>query len=234
MRANPTPPVDLDFIDGYLFRLMQEIVERRGLWLSGFRSYYGARLERRVGGLSEYDAALARLLVERYAGRRIVHAGIGIGTLACALACSGMTVLGIETMALRVRSARRLRAAIVKTWPAVEGRYRILHGRFPAALTRPGWRTPAVGFDPEAVLVFTNVAEWGPAQQAEVLAVLPRFAEVLLDLRLFGITREEEADRMALFDRLAGMARSAERLPQVASRTHLARFAFGRSTGAGS
>jgi hypothetical protein len=239
MRANLGPAVNLDFLDGYLFRLLQEIAGDRGLGRSGFETYYGHRLAEKIGGLIEYEERLARYLLDGYAGRRVVHAGIGIGTLACALACNGMTVAGIEFNRRRVKSAHRLRAAIIEIWPEVEGRYEIIQGVYPTVLTAPPIRTawlpsrrsrpsaPSGWLDANAILVFTNVAySWSETVLAAIIDTMPRFAEVLLDLRTFGIVREDDRARTALFERIAASARSAERLPDLADDMHYARFVF--------
>lgn len=251
MRANLGPSVSLDFLDGYLFRLLQEIRSRQGLERSGFDNYYDYRLTQKIGGLIEYEESLARHLLEAYPGRRIVHAGIGIGTLACALACNGMTVAGVEYYPKRVASARHLRAALIETWPDVEARYEIIEGTFPQALMpsapaptptprtfrfmpwrrapkpSPGPSSAGKWLDTNAILIFTNVVStWGDHTQDSIFECLPRFAEVLLDLRLFGKMRETDQERTDLFDRIAATARSAERLPQLAEGSHFARFVF--------
>ncbi len=256
MRVNLEPPVSLDFLDGYLFRLLQEIASKHGLEQSGFENYYGYRLKEKIGGLIEYEEGLARYLLEGYPGRRVVHAGIGVGTLACALACNGMTVAGVEYYPRRVESARHLRAALIEIWPEVEARYEILEGTYPQALMpapapapNPAQRTSrfflpwrrrperpapaaepgpaALWFDSNAILIFTNVAAgWDEPATASIIETMPRFAEAILDLRLFGSDREDERDRTALFDRIASTARSAERLPQIARGSYFARFVF--------
>jgi hypothetical protein len=248
MRVNFGPPVSLDFLDGYLFRLLQEIVSKHGLEDSGFENYYGSRIAEKIGGLIEYEERLARYLLKGYPGRRVVHAGIGVGVLACVLACNGMTVAGVEYYPKRVASAHHLRTALIGIWPEVEARYEIIEGSYPGALMEraktapptsrflPRWRTPkpAAGpsipspwFDSNAILIFTNVASgWSDDKLASIIGSLPRFAEVLLDLRLFGAIRDEEQDRTALFDRIAATARSAERLRELAVGSHFARFVF--------
>jgi hypothetical protein len=253
MRANFGPPVSLDFLDGYLFRLLQEIVAKDGLSESGFENYYGSRLTEKVGGLIEYEERLARYLLEGYPGRRVVHAGIGIGVLACALACNGMTVAGVEYYPKRIASARYLRAALIEIWPDIEARYEIFEGNYPDALmprdkpapqksrflaqwraqkspigpSGPGPSTPGPWFNSNAILVFTNVASsWSDDTLASIIGSLPRFAEVLLDLRLFGTIRDTDRERTDLFDRIAATARSAERLPELAIGSYFARFVF--------
>ncbi|MFI5031459.1 MAG: hypothetical protein ACHQPH_12240 [Reyranellales bacterium] len=231
MRANLGPSVDLDFLDGYLFRLIQEIAEKQGLELTGFYNYYDYRLRHRIGGLIEYEAELARFLLDGYAGRHIVHAGTGIGVLPCALACNGMSVTAVDGDTRRLRSAQHLRAVVAKTWPEVTARYRLLGGNFPNAMTEGrGWRgrrRVRVELDRRSVLVFTNVVTtWGDRLEAAIFAALPTFAETLLDLRNFGATREDANDRDVLFARIAAGARFAERLPSVSSSIDLARFVF--------
>jgi hypothetical protein len=259
MRANFGPPVSLDFLDGYLFRLLQEIASKQGLQDSGFENYYGTRITEKVGGLIEYEERLARYLLEGYPGRRIVHAGIGIGVLACALACNGMTVAGVEYYPKRIASARYLRAALIEIWPEIEARYEIMEGNYPDALMakaepapptsrfRPWLRAPrrfsassAPGpstlgpstrgpwFNSNAILVFTNVAStWSERTETSIFESLPRFAEVILDLRLFGTVRDKDQERTDLFNRIAATARSAERLSDLAIGSHFARFVFG-------
>src|SRR5262249_17263150 len=75
------PAVSLDFLDGYLFRLLQEIAAQEGLEKSGLLNYYGSRIANRIGGLIEYEEGLARYLLNEYPGYRVVHAGMGVGTL---------------------------------------------------------------------------------------------------------------------------------------------------------
>ncbi len=221
MRTNLGPTVNLDFLDGYLFRMLQEIAEARGLEDSGLLSYYGVRIEQKIGGLIEYEERLARYLLASFPGRRVVHAGIGIGTLTCALACNGMTVAGIESMPQRVESARQIRAAIVGIWPEVGDRYEIIEGFYPEALAGSAW------LDSNAILIFTNVgAGWNDVVLDSVIQSMPRFEEVFLDLRLFGSVRERDEDRTVLFKRIAASAKWAEKLPHVATGVHLARFVF--------
>ncbi len=222
MHANLAPTVNLDFLDGYLFRLLQEIVEQRGVEGSGFFSYYNSRIERKLGGLSELEHQLALYLLAEFADRRVVHAGIGIGTLASALTCNGMKVAGVEYNAPRATSARQIRASLIAVWPEIEQRYEIFQGFFPDCLLSTDW------FGQDAVLVFTNVgAGWDDVALDTIIRSMSRYGEVILDLRLFGSVRENENDRNALFDRIATIARSSERLPQIAKGAHMARFSFG-------
>lgn len=138
-----------------------------------------------------------------------------------------------------------MRAAIVEIWPEVEERYEIIEGFYPQVLEerrrptnwavrfRPWGARPAASagawLDSNAILVFTNVGSgWNEALLALVIESMPRFAEVVLDLRVFGWIRDKDDERNSLFDRIAASARSAERLPDLAGGTHFARFSFGR------
>ena len=70
--------------------------------------------------------------------------------------------------------------------------------------------------DPASVLAFTNV---GPAWSKElvkaIISTFPRLGDVVLGLRNFGRYLSTEAERDALFSRVAAMAKSARRLPVV-------------------
>lgn len=221
MRANLAPSVNLDFLDGYLLRLLQEISADRGPEASGFYNYYQSRIDNRVGGLVEYEGSLARYLLNGFKDRRVVHAGIGIGILASVLACNGMKVTGIESYKPRVESAQRIRTAIAGIWPEVENRYEIVEGLYPDGLAGRDC------FGRDVILVFTNVgAGWDEKALTSIIESMTQFGEVFLDLRLFGTVREQESERAALFERIAASARWAERLPHVSIGVHLARFIF--------
>jgi len=76
-------------------------------------------------------------------------------------------------------------------------------------------------------LVFTNVgAGWNEDALDSIIKSLPNFGEVFLDLRLFGSMRAQEEERQTLYERIAGSARWAERLPHVSSDIFLARFVY--------
>lgn len=221
MQKNFRPSVNLDLLDGYLFRLLQEIAEGHGLNDSGLYGYYGHRIERRIGGLAEYEARLARYFLDTFKDRPMVHAGTGIGPLPCVLACNGMEVVGVEADGKRVVSARYIREAMIEIWPEVEKRYQIVEGYYPEVLSE------AVSAGPEKILLFTNVgAPWTEEKLSSIIRSMTQFGDVFLDLQLFGAVREKEEDRLALFDRIAASAHWAERLPHIAEGIYLARFTF--------
>jgi hypothetical protein len=220
MRSNLSPNVSLDFLDGYIFHVLQQIAAESGLDESGLTSYYGSRLKEHIGGLIEYEIGLAKLLLERCKGRRIVHAGIGVGTLTCALACNGFRIAGVESYGNRVATAKRMRSTFAQVWPEVEERYEIVQGYYPQALD-PSW------CGPDVTVIFTNVgAGWDEDTTNAVIASLARFGEAYLDLRLFGRVRAEEDDRVALFSRIEATARKGDRIPGITANFHLARFEF--------
>lgn len=216
MRRNLSPAVDLNFLDGYLFRLIQQLANERGLEESGLYNYYGGRITSRLGGLSEHDEGLARHLLARET-KRVVHAGIGIGTLSCALACNGVAVVGIEAEKRRAATARLVKDAVTEIWPDI--RYEVVEGFFPDVLAGKSFV--------DSTLVFTNVAaSWDDAALERVIGSMVNFGDVFLDLKVFGSTRLDEASRDVLFERIAKSARSAERLPHVAINVDLAHFVF--------
>lgn len=224
MKANLAPTVSLDFLDGYLFRLLQEIATGPPED-SGFLDYYVSRIKDKIGGLMEYEERLARYLLSNHMGRPVVHAGTGVGTLPCALACNGMSVTAIEGYAPRVVTAQRIRTAIADIWPDVLTRYNIVEGIYPHALSSKQW-------GPKAVLVFTNVASsWSEDEQEAIIRSMRLFGEAILDLRLFGAVRNSERDRAALFRRIAATAQCAQQLPAVAHDVdaHFARFVFAKA-----
>ena len=121
----------------------------------------------------------------------------------------------------RGRAARKIRARLSSWFPEIDGRYDLILGGFPEAIAGTGWAGDDV------VFLFTNVAaEWDEDRTARAIASFRSAGEVILDLRLFGTTRDEESERRALFDRIAATAVTAERLPDLTESAHYARFTF--------
>ena len=139
--------------------------------------------------------------------------------MTCALACSGVPIIGVEADVRRQAAAMKLRSAVMETWPAV--RYDIVTGFYPDCLTDKF-------FGRDAVLVFTNVAAgWDDAAFERVIGSMARFSEAFLDLGLFGAEREEESECQALFERIVQGARFGERLPaSIVPNALMARFVF--------
>lgn len=218
MRANLKDKPDLTFLDGFIFAVMGSIA--RAPEVSGFDNYYNHRLESRIGGIHEYEAELIDFIEKGLPNRRVVHAGNGIGTLACAFAARGGEIVGVEYDQARVRSAETLRAAMIAGFPEIRPRYQVVGGTFPEA--------GAAHAGKDAILLFTNAhASWPDELMERIVLSMQDYGDVLLDLRMFGKEkRETEQARIELFDRIAQTARAAQRRPDVSRSFHLAHFSF--------
>jgi hypothetical protein len=185
----------LSFIDGYLFRVMLEMLMSDGLEESGFYDFYGRRIEQQLRALSWYDKEVVGYITKRFdrEKRRILHVGIGVGTLTAALAITGYVIGGIERDGRRYRAATRIREAVAEAWPKTAERYSLIHGEFPTTVIE----TPWMGRD--VILIFTNcVATWSGDLTEKIITSLSRFGDVLLDLRQFGRLREDPMERAEL------------------------------------
>ena len=158
---------------------------------SGLYNYYASR----AGTdhcLNNYD----RFLLEYLAGERaVVHAGIGIGALTAGLALQGISCVGFEYDSRRYAAACAARAFL-----APDADYEIRDSKFPQGLED----RHAVD---SAVLLFTNVGAtpphgWTEAEIEATLEAMRRFKYTILDLRLFGETRDTEERRNALAARI--------------------------------
>lgn len=188
----------LDFLDGYLFRIMVQMLRSEGVDQSGLYNFYEARIEQAGSALSNYDRMLTEYVAHRFhrRERRIVHAGTGLGTLPSALAMAGYTVAGIEHDARRFQAARRVHDALAEAWPDKADRYELIYGEFPGTLTGTPWMSSG------AVLIFTNcIASWSEELTARIIGTLPAWGDVLLDTRLFGTVRETPEERQVLVER---------------------------------
>lgn len=191
---------NLDFLDGYLFRVMVDVLSSDGAG-AGLYNYYEARIKSGRCALSDYDRmlfdyALTHLDPKR---RRIVHAGIGIGTLTSALAVAGYQVAGIEQDGQRFRVASRIRDTLVDAWPDVAERYELFSGGFPAVIESTPWTASG------SVLVFTNCgAGWSEELTTSIITAMTRFGDTILDARLFGRVREAPTERQELISRIEG------------------------------
>lgn len=193
----PIGSINLDFLDGYLFRVMVDILKTHGPQ-AGLYNYYEARVHGHRA-LSDYDRMIFGYALKHFdrQTRRVVHAGIGIGTLASALAIAGFRVAGIEHDVARFGAATQVHNALVQAWPEVADRYRLKSGGFPAVVEDTPWIAP------EAVLVFTNCgAGWSEELTTQIIESLPRFGDVIFDARLFGVARDLPAERQELLDRI--------------------------------
>lgn len=195
-------PANLDFLDGYLFRVMGDILRADGPE-AGFYGYYEARVK---GGcaLSPYDRMIFDYALAHFPkDRRIVHAGIGAGTLTSVLAVAGYSVAGIEQDGRRLKVAGRLRDSLIESWPDVAERYTLLGGGFPMVVESTPWKSA------DNVLIFTNCgAGWSEELTTQIIGSMVSFGDVVFDARLFGRARETDAERRQLVERVeaAGLA----------------------------
>jgi hypothetical protein len=211
--------INIDFLDGYILCMINDIATGEGVTASGLFDFYAARISNRCGGLSEYDEKIVDYILAHCRGQKIVEVGAGIGTLSIALALNGVTVLAVEYNLLRARIANRLRAALLGPFPELGPRYEIVFGPYPEMLEGTNW------YGPDVTVVFTNlVGGWDDERTSLAIEHSRACGEAILDLRLFGISREDPSDRQALFDRIASQAKKAERLSGLGG--DYARFRF--------
>lgn len=215
LAESPTPLVGADklsFLDGYLYRAMIDMMLSAGPTASGLYDFYKARIEQEGTALSGYDRILFEYVRTRFhpSERRLLHAGIGLGTLACALAMGGFTVCGLDQDGGRLEAAHRMRSALADIWPSAAGRYDIVGGTFPEVPLDTSWIAP------QTILVFTNCASgWSQEFSDSVIALFPRFGGVILDARLFGIVRELPEQREALIARIEALGLTATPIPET-------------------
>lgn len=126
----PSGTSNLAFLDGYLVRIMVDMLKLEGPD-AGLFGYYVGRIE---GGcaFSHPDRILLskfRLAHFDRQKRCVVHAGIGLGTLTAALAVAGYTVAGVEWEGARRQAADRVRDSLIQEWPPVAENYKLMGGR---------------------------------------------------------------------------------------------------------
>lgn len=193
-----TTTSNLSFLDGYLYRVMVDLLKSEGA-SAGLYAFYEDRIENQGRALSLYDRAIFDYVLANFdlGDRQIVHAGIGLGTLGLALATAGYRVTGIEQDEQRFRIASHVQGAVEDAWPAVAERYAIVAGEFPTVLRG----TALLG--PDTVLIFTNCgATWSDELTARIIASLASCGDVILDARLFGEVRNSPDERRQLLDRV--------------------------------
>jgi len=202
----------LSFLDGYMYRVLLDMLRSAGAEESGLYDFYKARLELERHALTGYDCFLLEYLVAHFdrGSRSVVHAGIGVGTLTTALAVAGFGVTGLERDRKRYLAASRVRAAVCYIWSDVAGRYRLIEGTFPAAVLD----TPSVSEN--SILVFTNCgADWSSSFTNSIIDLFSRFGDVLLDTRLFGTVRNAPEERDALIDAIRQRGLTVTALPET-------------------
>src|SRR6185312_7401363 len=127
MRRNLTPgKVGIDFLDGFIHGAINDALAKDGIDTSGLYQFYAVRVQKRLGGLSEYEEHIARYAIERCAGRRVVEIGTGLGELPIVLALNGMTTAGVEYDGNRQRAAMALHERIASCFPEILERYEFI------------------------------------------------------------------------------------------------------------
>lgn len=208
MRQNIAPDAAglTAFLDGYILHFLQTRLAAGDPAETGLYAYYAARVTQRLGGLLDYEVEVAEFVLRSFApDRPVVHVGIGIGTTTALLAARGRKVAGVEADARRTANARLLRDDLAAVLPNVAGNYVLAEGRFPEILQGLG-EQGFVGRD--SVVLFTNFGATLPhAVEEGIIQACVAFGDLVLDLRLFGRSREDAAEREALLSRIvaAGM-----------------------------
>lgn len=200
-----TTTSNLSFLDGYLYRVMVDLLKSEGA-SAGLYAFYEDRIENEGRALSLYDRAIFDYVLANFdlQGRQIVHAGIGLGTLGLALATAGYRVTGIEQDEQRFRTAIRVQGAVKDAWPAVADRYTLVAGEFPTVLGGTAL------LDPDTVLIFTNCgATWPEELTSRAIASFASCGDVILDTRLFGLVRNSPDERRQLLDRIRAQGLAA-------------------------
>ncbi|MEI8154506.1 MAG: hypothetical protein WCG92_23425 [Hyphomicrobiales bacterium] len=200
----------LAFLDGYLFRVMVDMLRSAGAESYGLYDFYKARIEQEGSALSGYDRILFEYVRTNFdpAERKLMHAGIGLGTLASALSKEGFNVVGLERDAGRFSAATRVRSAVVDVWPAAAERYDLIAGSFPAVLLDTLWIAP------QTLLVFTNCGSGWPDEFTDsVIALFPRFGDIILDTRLFGTVRDLPDERRHLIAKIEAQGLAVKSIP---------------------
>ena len=221
--VNSRGVLNIDFYDGYVFKFLQELAASGGERDSGLYQYYSLRLERRLGGLLDYEGALAAYLLSEFPSTtKYVHVGIGIGTTTTLLAAMGRDATGIEGDKRRAAAAQRLRQSICQPWPDIKSRYTLVEGYFPDVID-----TGKVPLGPDTVVFFTNFVGGPPDPVVvdRVIESLRLFGHAIIEMRMFVKTRELPEERAELLSTLVGQGYSDEGsiLTTVAA-THYRRF----------
>lgn len=183
-------PRDIAEIEKAVFATIKARIERMGKDESGAADYYAARINQGHGFMG-YERALFEVLRSE---KQVFHVGIGFGTLTAALAVAGVKCIGFECASLRYDGAVELRDTI-----APDSDYELRRALYPSGL-EPGDDTH------HSILLFTNFAATVPAEVfEEILASFRAFKEVILDLRLFGTTRNSPEQRAEFLMQLEGL-----------------------------
>lgn len=189
--------LSVDFFDGFVCRFIQETLSVSGADECGLGNYYACRVAKHVGGLEDYEGAIFEFLTAQFPRCAcFIHVGVGLGTTTALMAATGHKIIGIENCRKRFEMASRLRSCAAALWPNVANLYELMMGTFPEVL-------PSITRRADSVLFFTNLVSNRSSDFIdEIIRTLPEFGNVVLDLRLFGTTLGDPADREALRTRI--------------------------------
>jgi hypothetical protein len=203
MSESRVPRVSAEEVTGFVLDMMRQILAVDD------DKFYRARLERGAG-LNLYEQRLADFFAQHLPGRRILHAGIGIGQLIALLAANGFEVAGVERDRRRMLGAEKLMLEISQRWPLAKGRYRLFFGTYPDVVDSD-WTGEDV------VLLFTNVVSgWSRELEDKVIATFSKFGAVIFFARLFGHIRESAEEQGELLTRIQSLVPGRlEPLPTV-------------------
>lgn len=184
----------LGFMNGYLVAFLQEMHTRVGEVEGGLYQYYVQRYSNLKIGLLLYERHLTHYIdASIFKGARILHVGIGCGTLTSTLYSLDFNITGIEADGMRHKLAVILQERMKALFNSKIGAYDVVNGYFPTVLTT---KLAGQNFN---VLLMTNLgAGLSDDVQSAIVALFPNFGHVILDLRLFGRTRESGEERAAL------------------------------------
>jgi hypothetical protein len=159
--------------------------------------FYRAKIARERP-LEIYETHLAAELARRFRPdrTRIVEIGVGWGGFACLLAEAGFDVLGFEGNRRRHDACEWHFRQLARRFPELRGRLQLAPlGLFPQISVEralaDGRTTLCIGTD----LVNSHSA----ALQDEILREAGHCSNLLIDLGRFGIARDSQAERNALF-----------------------------------
>jgi 2-polyprenyl-3-methyl-5-hydroxy-6-metoxy-1,4-benzoquinol methylase len=183
-----------------------ELAERHRQWMAGEGAnspedeLYRAKLTRNAA-LEPYEIAVATAIAARFPTdeTRLFEIGAGWGGFAVVLARLGFEVLGFEGNVRRYAACRWHFDEEAQAHPALRDRLRLAPiGLFPEVLS-----AAALTDDRTNLCIATNITHsYSAEHQAEIIRAATEFDEVIIDLGRFGLARDSQAQRDALFQTL--------------------------------
>lgn len=204
------PPVTID-------AMAHELAALHHTWKAGEGARFGAdqlyevKLAQRMP-LEAYEAAIAADIAERYpvASTRVIEIGAGWGGFSILLARMGFEVYAFEGNTARHAATRWHFDEQLRRHPALRGRLILApEGLFPDVFSRA-----ALAKDKINLGVATNITStYSSENQDAIVEAATQFDEMILDLGRFGRTRDNQAERATLLERVTEYAfRPVERL----------------------